>query len=379
MAARTRQITDQSADDTPAIDAAYDDVSGLVDAQEKMENDINAEIGTPDNDVRWQIKVYRVEPNGKELTYLFQIVGESIEGLSDRLRDQYGSGKYMVRVYKNSKLHKAPVMKVEAAKNAPAPQINPQGDALVALVQQLGASQQALLQQVASLKATPPAAPMDAIGMFTGMAAMMEAMRKFMPAPAPAESPMKLITEVIGMAKELSDTGREKGMFDIVSDALNSPLFARAVESAQQPQAPQIQQRPPRPQIPAAPAGTQPPAAPAPAAPAQNEDEAKFSALLEMLITRAASNSDVALYADLLEDMIDRPTLDGLLGLPDPVGTLIQYNPKVATYRVWFVSLIEALTDGGDEAQIPGAPDHVEPASNATGRAPAPIAVDVAT
>jgi hypothetical protein len=387
MARQTRQITDQSEDDTPILEAGFEDVSGLVDAQEAMADAINAEIGTPDGDVRWKIRVYRVDPRGKDMAYLFELIGESIEGLSNRLRDEYGTGKYVARVYKNSKLYKAPVFNVEAAKNAPPPAMDHGGSALVHAVTQQGAILNTVVQQLVALKQAPPAAasPVDPVGMMKAMAEMLGSLQSAIPKPPPpppAPDPMAIMSTAIEMAKSLQDGGRDKSMIEVVAEFMQSDLMKTVVQNAQQQQnaqPPQIQQPRPRPQIQPPSPGAAPPVAPAPAAPPQNEDEAKFAALLTMLIARAAADGDPVLWADVIEETVDRPTLEALLKLPDPVGAMAAYNPAVATYRVWFASLIEALTDTGDGVDREGALDQTADTPLASGVAPAPVGPAVTT
>ena len=383
MAGRQRQIAHQD-DEPETLDADFRDVSAALDEQERIENEINAEINAATGDVRHKVKVYQIDPKGNDMDFLFDLMGESTEGLAERLRDEYGTGKYLARVYRDDGDGKGFIMRrtrafrVKAPKQAvvAAPPPDHGGSALVAAVSQQGQILQALVAQLSQMKAVP-SQQMD----FNGIAALITAVGSLQPKTQQSENPLKMITEVLSIAREIGDSGREKGMFDILGDVLQSPLFAKAVEGAQQ-QQPQIQ-RQQRPQIPSP--QNQPatgsvktsmeasPSNPSPA-PSQNEDEQKFAQLLALLITRAMNNSDPYLYADFVEDMVGKEAIKGLLLLPDPVGALASYNPTVTTYRGWFVSLVEALTDQGEEEQEDSrAPDLPSPAQDATGRDPAPV------
>lgn len=371
-----------SSDNATEIDGEFDDVTGVVNDNQTAEDAINAELGSPDNGVEFNIKVYRVPENGgKTLAWLFDQRGETVAGLSTKLRDEYGSGTYVARVYRNSKLHRVLQLAVELPKNRPSPiQATPADSAMATLIQQQGALMQNMAAQLAEIRRAPvaPVAAIDPLAMFAQMGAMAKAMREFSgPAPA-AVNPLEMISSVVALVKGLENEGREKGVIDLVSDALNSDLFKGVIQGMQPQQQPQQPQRAlPAPQAPNAPnvgVKVQPAAPPVAEAPATQDDNAKaFNDLLTLLVGKAAKNADPILYADFIEDSIAPELLEQLLALPDPVGTLAQYNPAIATYRAWFVSVIEALTSEGEPEQIPGAPNSSATAPDAVG-SPAPAA-----
>lgn len=390
-----RQITDQSEDEV--LETEFKDVSEQVDEQERVDNDINMEIGASTGEIRYKIRVYRVEPNGKDLAYLFELVGESMEGLSDRLRDEYGSGKYLARIYKDEgkgfTLRKARGFKIEAPKTkaaivAPVP--NSSGDALVTAVSQQGEMMRQLVAQLSAIVQRPvtPSAALDLNGVAAIIAAMGALMQK-QSAPQTVADPMALVKSVVELVGDLQGEGREKGMFDLVDSFLKSDLLTQVVQAQQQPQMIAHQPAPPRiaqppgaqsqngqPKTPQRPA--QPPQSSAPADPAL----AQIQQAIALLLRGAQKNSDPASYADVIADAMDPDMLGAILSLPDPVATLTQYNPAVANYGVWFGELIEVLrtpVDDGDALDIePGSAQRSSPTGSpvASGDAPAPFHID---
>jgi hypothetical protein len=364
------------------VEGEFEDVSGVVGDNQTAEDAINAELGSPDNGVEFNIKVYRVPDNGgKTLAWLFDQRGETVAGLSTKLRDEYGSGTYVARVYKNSKLHRVLQLAVELPKSRPSPiQATPNDSALATIIQQQGTLMQSMAAQLAEMRRAPvaPVAAIDPLAMFGQMAAMAKAMREMNGPPQPAADPLAMINSVVSLVKGLENEGREKGVIDLVSDALNSDLFKGVVNGMQQNAQPQQPQR-------ALPAPTAPnvgvtvhkgappaPAQPVAEVPPQDDNAKAFNDLLALLVLKAAKNSDPVLYADFIEDSIAPEMLEQLLALPDPVAILAQYNPAIATYRAWFVEVIEALTAPPEGETTGGAPNSPAPGSNAVEqRAPA--------
>lgn len=400
MATRSqRRIADQSGESEPAelLDADFADVSKMIDEQERTENEIDTEMGDDTGSVRFKLKVYQLDPKGRDMAFLFEVIGESIEGMAERLRDDYGTGKYLIRKYRDDNdgkgfvMRKARGLKIVAPNRAISAATDHGGSALVQAVAQQGAILQQLVTRLATMPPPAPAPAQNMTEMMMGFAAAMKAMREINPPPPPPPpplpppDPMAIMSSAIEMARSLADNDRPKSMMEVVGEFMQSDLMKTVVQNAQQSQAapPQIQQRPPqRPQIPnavpsATPAASAPAPAAAPAAPPQDDSAAKFSALLQMLITRAENNSDPVLYADFIEDMVDRPTLEGLLSLPDPVGALAQANPAVAIHREWFADLLKALTDTEDGVEPPSALDHTADTSlAATSARPSPVPAD---
>lgn len=367
-----------------ARDVDFDDVTDEADEMEKLENSIRSELGSS-KDVRIKIKVHRKPATGSLYPLLFEVAGENVEEIIARVRDQYGTGVYEARVWKDFgdgkgfKQRERIPFSIELPKNPPAPAIDHGGSALIHAVTQQGEVLQAL---VAKLLTQPPPAPPPAQNfaeMFAGMATMAEAMRKFMgppPAAAAPVNPLEMLSSVVALVKDANNEGREKGIMDLVGDFLNSDVMKTVVQNfTPQPAQPVAQpQRALVAPVPGTAQQPQPPAANAPPVdPVAAAQEKAFREFLGTLVLRAKKNSDPGLWADVIADTIEPAMLDQLLSLPDPVAFLTQYNQEIATYRDWFASVITLLTADDEGETTGGAPTVPAKAADAVGQ-PAPAA-----
>lgn len=388
-ARRNKNAADQSGTDVAILDADYSEHDTQVDDdQDAIEREILNEAGASENQVQYEIRVFRIPESGNTYPSLFTIPGENVAGIRDRLAQEYGTGHYELRVYKNKTLYRRLRIKIELPRTPQAVPPNNAGDAVAQAVLQQGKMLEALVLRLANSPPPPPAPVQSMADMFKGMAEMAAAMKIFFPAPAPPVDPLQTLGSVIELVKNANSEGREKGMLDLVGDFINSDL---AKSFAQQIQQPQPQAQPPRAIAPpTAPAQPRPPnvAAPVPTpAPAQSPASAStasvempddkntraFNNLLSMLIDGAIADDDPALYADLVEVRVAPEMLQQLLALPDPVGALANYRPEIATYRPWLLQVIEALTEGGEGETTGGAQNSSATAPDAaTERTPAP-------
>lgn len=78
----------------------------------------------------------------------------------------------------------------------------------------------------------------------------------------------------------------------------------------------------------------------APSAPASKTDLAGF---LQLLVNRAAQDSDPELWADALLDIVPEIELRAFVAMPDPVGELAHIEPRVALHREWFEEILTLL------------------------------------
>lgn len=342
----------------------------VEDDQDAVEREILAEAGASENQVQYEIRVFRIPDSGNTYPSLFTIPGENVAGIRDRLAEEYGTGHYELRVYKNKTLYRRLRIKIELPRTKPQPVANAAGDALTTLVAQQGRMMETMSQQLAEMRRAPPPPAQSMAAAMGEMAALMTAMQGFLPKPAAQQNPLEMLSSVITLVKDVNNDGREKGMMEMVSDFLQSDIMKTVVTNMtpqQQPAQPQRQLAPPptaTPQ-PANRAAPAPAPAPTPAAEPQDANAQAFFQLLGILVSAAAKNSDPILYADFIEDNVSPDMLAQLLGFPDPVAMLAQYDPRITTHSVWFGQVIEALTDTGEGETTGGAPNQPAPAPNA--------------
>lgn len=368
----TRQLTA----DPVELDADFDDVSNAIDDNERTEQDILTEIGASEDHADFECRVFQMPETGTKRIWLFNVPGAQAKTILERLRDQYGTGTYEVRIWqtingktKPAKNHKQTIA-IRRPDNAPLPTAAPSDNALATMVKQQGDALQLMLHRLTTLQATPPApAPVapaaDPVAMFQQMAAMAKAMRDMTGPPPAAVDPFSMLQSVVSLVKSANDEGRDKTVIEQVMEFANSDVAKMVLQNIQQPQprpmiaAPGQIQAQPQPQP--VQAHTQPPAPVQPQpmqtqAPVTVADDPVtiFTQNLAFLITRAEKGSDPVLYADFVEDNVDANLLVTLLQMPDPVGMLARYNPEVEKHRVWFGELVGALSEGvADDMEPP--------------------------
>ena len=93
-------------------------------------------------------------------------------------------------------------------------------------------------------------------------------------------------------------------------------------------------------------AQNQPATNPQPTQAEQNAMQQQFLGYLNMLVEKAASDADPALYADLILDNMDESMVREFVARPDTLQLLTTYNPKVAQFVPWFKELKSCLVEG---------------------------------
>jgi len=327
-------------------------------------------MGDSENDVSFKISVHRIPDTGKDLVFLFQIPGENVTGIRERLMANYGAGHYSIRVYRvaprtGARLYRKFSLRIETPQIQAPAIVGPESSALAALVKQQGDALQMLMTRLTQAPAPAPvAAATDPVAMFKQMAEMATAMRALAgPSQpvAPAVDPFDMLKSVIGLVREANSDGEPKSVIDQVMQFANSDAMKMIVSGMQQAQpqpamiaGPQTQQpRPAQPQI-----QTQPQRAPQPAPqPAQTQQAPTTSEAEQMmhklgyLVTRAQKGSDTITYAEWTWDNFDAHWISALLDMPDPIGAMTTYSPNVGEHREWFANVIETLREMREEAR----------------------------
>lgn len=368
-----------------------DEISGIKTPVEREDEDteaaILAEFNKGDDAATWKVSVCRAAKGGEPEPYLFSCSPSELPVI-DRLRDEYGTGSYRIRVYRNNLIFRSFTVGVEArrAPTTPAPAVVPASDGLAAALER----QTALLERLINQR-QQPVQQVDSFGMMTTLLGAIGQIKGLFGAPATssAENAIELFMKGIEAAKDLggSDKGNT-GLMDIVRDLLKSPIIEKMIEGAaanvsvphtqrmvttgpgigETPQ-PLSAQPPPQPTTPPTPSNgdtinqqVQPPG-----------DDPRLVAMthnIRYLATKAAANADVELYADWVLDNVPADLLTQLVNDPTALTMLSTAVPEARPYVAWFGQLLElvkeALTPDGSEVQDVG---HVQPrpAVNADG------------
>jgi hypothetical protein len=233
----------------PAVELLEpDELQGEETGEEKAARIGRAILAALDADetggVFFETRVYRIKDTaqrkGGDEIYLFSMQPGEIEKVHDRLRDEYGTGEYRIRVRKvtdeGNQLYHNMTLFVEALpKSVTAP--------AAATTQLEGMITTALNRQselIERLMARPPAAAgggmADMAAMFNVFALMQKNMLELAGgadrAPATqSANPFELFKQGLEFAREIGAPG-EKGMADIVSDLLKSPILQTMMERA---------------------------------------------------------------------------------------------------------------------------------------------------
>lgn len=351
-------------------------------AEEDTEAVILAEFGKGERDVTWAVKVYRAASKGEPEPYLFTCSPTELPVI-DRLRDEYGSGLYRVRVFKNNRVYRYISVSVEARKTPPAPvQVQQPSDGLAAILKQSIDTQNAIMERLLSERNRPVSNQpntVELIGSIFGI--ISQAKNLFGGQPSGGEQTIEMFMRGVEAAKDLGGDKGNATMMDFLRDLIKSPMVEKMLEGV--PTAPMQMPTPipnsfppgigeapiPSPQPQPQPQPPQPERnneAPQQQDALQNQQLIQIIHNLKYLTTKAAVGADVELYADWIMDNVPIDMLKNIVNDPGALKTLTDMVPEAVPYTAWFASLLavvkESLTDDmqGDQDDA-----HVQPATAA--------------
>lgn len=334
----------------------FEDRTAIDDDNDNVEQTIINEFGDSAKDIRWHIKVYRIASQGRgDEPYLFTCDPSDLP-IDDRLRDEYGSGKYRARVYKNNVLYRRFDIAVEKTNAAPRAVANPNTD-LGAVIADAMAKQSAMLMgmmQAFMTRQAPVAAAPAYSDPFDVMSKTVTMVTTMMGSQNNRPDPMEYFTKGIEIAAQFSGGGGgETGALDLVKEFIKSPVAAAIADGTLKRRPRQTPDANVRPQPQAQPVRQQAPALPPMLAPYASE--------LAVFVKAAARSSAPELYADMLldgtfPDIFVKQLLDNDAAL-DQLGGAV---PQVTQYKDWFKSVIDAAramvnNEAGGADQAPNA------------------------
>ena len=93
-------------------DAEYKDIIGDFDDITDLQNDLDSqldaifeEFGGDENDTEYKIHVKRVLTERGEYEHCFSCLPSELP-INDKIKNQYGPGRYMIWIYKNAKIYR---------------------------------------------------------------------------------------------------------------------------------------------------------------------------------------------------------------------------------------------------------------------------------
>lgn len=314
--------------------------------QQEREQALLSELDTAGGDVVFGMKIYAVQPGaslkGVRDAWLFDCDGSEYNSVRARLRDDYGTGLYRIRLFKNGKLYRSFDWQIQAlAKPSPATIAPDTATGLADMMARMMAASEARMEKliVTVLAARPqPLPPSDPLDQFAKMAGIFATLSR--PTPSAVVDPsahIDLLMKGIELGKAVTSEGGETGPMDVIGKFLTPEVIGRLMTPP--PQAPIINHPPGVVAIPQ----TAPQPAPQSAPSNNNAGINTFPGLMGFLISRAAANSDPALYADLVFDVVSVGDIKTLIAMPDPFGELSKAFPAMAAYKGWFDQLFTTL------------------------------------
>lgn len=364
-----------------------DDITVVRTPVEREDEDTEAailsEFNKGDDAATWKVSVCRAAKGGEPEPYLFSCSPSELPVI-DRLRDEYGTGSYRIRVYRNNLIFRSFTVGVEARRTpiTPTPAPAPVSDGLAAALER----QTALLERLINQR-QQPTQQVNSFEMLTTLLGAIGQVKNLFGTPAASgpENAIDLFMKGIEAAKELG--GGEKGntgLMDIVRDLLKSPIIEKMIEGAAAnvgvPHAPPMVTTQPGIGEVAQPifSGTQPAPQPTTPQPPSNGDAIHQQAPspendprlvgmvhnIRYLATKAAANADVELYADWVLDNVPRDLLVQMIGDPNALATLTTAVPEARPYVGWFSQVLALVNDTLTE-EAAGVQDvgHVQPGS----------------
>lgn len=332
-----KRLTTDDYEDGDFIEVQGKDVSDLQNDIDAQMNEIFAEFGGDPDEVEFSIRVYRAMTGRGELEYCFGCLPSELP-IMERIRENFGAGKYEVRVYRNKKIFRRRTLNIAMPKK-PVKQMEDLSRAndtkdLVAGLMEMQKSQFEQLQTIMAGQNRQPSQFEMMQSMLTLMASMKEAMG--FNGPVSVQDPMKNFREGIDFAKdimEMGGSGRDKDSTDVLLKAIDT--FAPAlIEGAKQdtslnpPVSQPLKQNPTRPPN------------------LTTEKKSMFEIVIQSQVKRlvglASQGKDPELYAEVLLDQIPEqyiPNLNKFLNDPAYIAKLQEINPGVGNHADWFSDL----------------------------------------
>jgi hypothetical protein len=322
------------------VEGSVEDITELMGDVDSELDQVTSEFGKDKNDVQLKIKLHRVLERKGEREWLFDILPSELP-IMDRVKDEYGGGKYEASLFKNGKLFRKFNFNIANPRASFVPKSN--SSDINTLVSLLNAQEEKRFNQLKELMiSNKPAPPFNMMEMMTGMVALMVNMKNLLPSSVASNSSgdIELLLKGMEIMKEFSGggEGKETNMMDIIKELIKSPLLEKAIEGASA-------------VVSNIPTNAVNPALAKPAAdiPPQTTGDSSMNPIiksyLNQLIKKAASNSDPELYAAFILDNVPESTVREYLLRDDLMAVITSVNPQAAQYSEWFSELKNNITE----------------------------------
>lgn len=352
------------------LDGDFVDISEL---QGDIDAQLDAVIGefAGEREVDAKIKVYRIE-KGKR-NWCFDCIPEELPIL-DRVRDVYGPGDYLSRLYIGGKLNKGLPFSIAAPRNpfnGNQQSTKNTGDvaSLADVIKQGMDGMRDLIAQN-NQQQQPP----NMMEMQTHFMTQMAAMKEMFGSNEQKNSGIKDLKEMfllVEMLRGENQPSEPKGVMDVLGSLVDKalPALSKAAEMGDNPRLENPSKRPSQRQQ------------------TQSQQEKPGMALkmqLAFLCSMAAQNADPATYAGLIIDQCNPEQLAqlvALLGGDDWLERLAQSHRPVLEHEAWLLEVRGLILEevNGDEGEQTGELDNGETGNDNPEEIPPEIEDDVPT
>jgi hypothetical protein len=334
------------------IHGEAEDVTELDDSQESelrgVLNDLNAD---PDAQSVY-VKVFKFIDGYDKPYDCFKANVTEVDALTDRIRREFGSGKYRVNVIRNKKLFKIIDLPVLAPLDH-SPTQNGQQSETAAILRAMQESQAKQFEQLSKLfmeRTGTVQGASDPVSMMTAMMGAMVKMKEFVSPPQQSNG-VELFLKGIEVAADMGNNRGESNFADIIRDAMKvigpavgETLANRLPANSQQAYAVPIMQ--------------QPETAAQPEKNEMNLQQMAVAKFLKQLVDDAKSGFPPGLAAENIIHRLPESVIKEQLLNADTIDKLITINPEIQSVRYWFEELqghlIEIAIENGWVEPPPG-------------------------
>jgi hypothetical protein len=304
-----------------------------------------------------ELRIYRIpKEGGMKRPYLTKMDPQDVNLLEDRLRDEYGTGEYEVRLWDGQQIHRRLRVEVEAPLKKESPQAHTQPADLSGVVERLFSGMSNMMREqqqetkIMMLEMADRLRPKEPEKQsMADMIAALVALDKLRGGNDKKDrDPLEVLERVLGTAEKVREFGAEQ------SDTLNPNKLINSLASIVQnaPRMPQPMTAPVR-----VPGPVHTPVAREPAKPIsqpaeeQNDMFGLFTPVirqqLEFLCAMAAKDADTEVYANVVLDQLPEKFHGTLLEKLQEKGMdgLIQICPNVTNFPEWFAQLIDNIIE----------------------------------
>lgn len=354
MARETRQPLVLDHEDMEVVNFFTEDLSA-TDAQQKTEALTNA----LKEDSEAYVAIYQTKANNMPESYCTRFPADKFDfgQIQELIANDYGAGDYRIRMYSKGRLRGNKLItiapRINVDKNLPSFAGNDTAQILHTVLERMENNNQRMLQVLQQQNQ-----PQDRMAMLQEMLLFKQLFSSDKPSGGLGQ-----ITEALELLKGLGvSVGNKSEDEEEGFGSMLKQLVPVAVQAMTAPQ-PQYRQQNPAPQM-------RP--QPEPQTITEEENPIMFQAMqiklgLKPLLKAAAKDADPAPYAAMLFDQLDEEIIQNAIANPDAIDSLINIEPEVGNYRVWFGLLAEHVKAMlGMESAVSELYDDAEPAINSS-------------